>query len=248
MASELPFLREYSPSLELVRGQIGESNQLTTGSFPSDWERVIVVWSKTDDSWAPSQLLLSQHSGYGRKEWSEIQNTFDTADAGLARGGDNGRQNLDHPKVYVAWGKHAAYDDRNTGWNGVIAQMTDNAFRSQDWWYFPKKSKSRIPGPCPMERRDGADVRIPLRSQAIISERTDRRRLAGCCRAMTGDMRPAIPPACMMACATLEALLCTECCARGRSLAWVTAERRWEDLSLAGRRMVVRVVSAARCQ
>ncbi|KAK1763092.1 hypothetical protein QBC33DRAFT_459994 [Phialemonium atrogriseum] len=102
-----------------------------------DWERVIVIWAKNGDNWAPSQLLLSQHSGYGRKSWGNIQNTFNTADAGLARGGDNGRRNLDHAKVYVAWSKHAIYDDRNTGWNDVLAQLTDNAFRSQDWWYFP---------------------------------------------------------------------------------------------------------------
>lgn len=81
----------------------------------SDWERVIVEWAKGSDSnWTPSKLLLSQHSGYGTFNWSDIQNTFNTADGTLQRGGDNGRQNLDHPKVYVAWSKHANYDDRNT--------------------------------------------------------------------------------------------------------------------------------------
>jgi hypothetical protein len=98
---------------------------------------VIVIWTQTSGSWAPSQLLLSQHSGYGRKDWGSIQNTLNTADASLPRGGDNGRQNLDHAKVYVAWSKHANYDDRNTGWNDAVSQLTDNAFRSQDWWYFP---------------------------------------------------------------------------------------------------------------
>lgn len=66
----------------------------------SDWERVIVEWSKgSDGNWVPGQLLLSQHSGYDRLNWTDIQNTFNTADASLQRGGDNGRQNLDHPKV-----------------------------------------------------------------------------------------------------------------------------------------------------
>lgn len=115
----------------------------------SDWERVIVIWAKNGDNWAPSQLLLSQHSGYGRKSWGNIQNTFNTADAGLARGGDNGRRNLDHAKVYVAWSKHAIYDDRNTGWNDVLAQLTDNAFRSQDWWYFPTAGEWLPPLPPP---------------------------------------------------------------------------------------------------
>lgn len=104
----------------------------------SDWERVVVIWAKgSSGTWTPSQLLLSQHSGYGRKNWADIQNTFNTADATLPRGGDNGRQNLDHAKVYVAWSKHANYDTRNTGWNDALSQLTDNAFRSQDWWYFP---------------------------------------------------------------------------------------------------------------
>ncbi|PKK52139.1 hypothetical protein CI102_4402 [Trichoderma harzianum] len=105
---------------------------------PYDWERVIVEWAKGSDSnWTPSKLLLSQHSGYGTFNWSDIQNTFNTADGTLQRGGDNGRQNLDHPKVYIAWSKHANYDDRNTGWNDPLSQLDDNAFRSQDWWYFP---------------------------------------------------------------------------------------------------------------
>ncbi|UQC87806.1 uncharacterized protein CLUP02_13326 [Colletotrichum lupini] len=102
-----------------------------------DWERVIVVWTKDSASnWQPSQLLLSQHSGYDRKNWGDIQNTFSTVDATLPRGGDNGRKNLDHPKVYVAWSKHAIYRDRNTGWNDVLSQLTNNAFRSQDWWHY----------------------------------------------------------------------------------------------------------------
>ncbi|KAK3937526.1 hypothetical protein QBC46DRAFT_392564 [Diplogelasinospora grovesii] len=107
---------------------------------PFDWERCIVIWSQQDDTtWTPSQLMLSQHSGYQTLNWANIQNTFNTADVSLPRGGDNGRQNLDHAKVYVAWSKHAHYDTRNTGWNDPISQLTDNAFRSQDWWYFPTK-------------------------------------------------------------------------------------------------------------
>nr|XP_036587773.1 uncharacterized protein CTRU02_02689 [Colletotrichum truncatum]KAF6798715.1 hypothetical protein CTRU02_02689 [Colletotrichum truncatum] len=102
-----------------------------------DWERVIVIWAKNNDNtWRQSQLLLSQHSGYDRKNWGDIQNTFNTVDATLPRGGDNGRRDLDHPKVYVAWAKHANYHDRNTGWNDALSQLTNNAFRSQDWWHY----------------------------------------------------------------------------------------------------------------
>lgn len=82
---------------------------------PYDWERVIVIWKKADDGqWRPSELMLSQHSGYQTLEWDQIQNTLsaDTADQPL--GGPNGKQNLDHAKVYVEWSKHAHRNDRNT--------------------------------------------------------------------------------------------------------------------------------------
>ncbi len=93
--------------------------------------------------------MLSQHSGYQTIDWASIQNTFNTADAALPRGGDNGRQNLDHAKVYVAWSKHAHYQDRNTGWNDPASQLTNNAFRSQDWWYFPQSGEPpRCSCPC----------------------------------------------------------------------------------------------------
>ncbi|KAF7561767.1 hypothetical protein G7046_g2384 [Stylonectria norvegica] len=124
-------------------GSIARSRAFTPkdiNGHPYDWERVVVIWAKgSDNNWAQSQLLLSQHSGYDRQNWSGIQNTFDDADAGVARGGTNRRTNLDHPKVYVAWSKHANYEDRNTGWNDVLSQMTNNAFRSQDWWSYTKR-------------------------------------------------------------------------------------------------------------
>ncbi|KAL7945183.1 hypothetical protein V8C42DRAFT_324838 [Trichoderma barbatum] len=108
---------------------------------PYDWERVIVEWTKGGDgNWVRNRLLLSQHSGYDSKNWGDIQNTLNTSDGGLQIGGDNGRKNLDHPKVYVAWSKHANYHDRNTGWNDPLSQLDNNAFRSQDWWYFPVAS------------------------------------------------------------------------------------------------------------
>ena len=91
--------------------------------------------------WAPSRALLSAHEGYTSLEWGEIQNTLTTDEV---NGGDakdpNGVQNNDHPKVYVAWSKHAMYDTRNTGWNDIISQSTENAFRSQDWWHYVDQS------------------------------------------------------------------------------------------------------------
>ena len=99
----------------------------------------MVIHSKnpSTSTWTPSQLFTSAHSGYKKYFWGSVQNTLSDADATSGKGPvPNGQLNLDHPKVYVAWSKHAMYDDRNTGYNDVISQSTDNAFRSQDWWYF----------------------------------------------------------------------------------------------------------------
>lgn len=101
-----------------------------------------MIWGRNSDTtWQPAQIMLSQHSGYQTIAWSSIQNTLNSGDETQNIGGPNGRQNLDHAKVYVAWSKHANYNTRNTGWNDVLSQLTDNAFRSQDWWYLPKASK-----------------------------------------------------------------------------------------------------------
>lgn len=108
----------------------------------SDWERVIIIHSRdANNMWAPTRALLSAHSGYHDLAWGDIQNTLttDEINAGDAKT-PNGVQNNDHPKVYVAWSKHAHFDTRNTGWNDPISQSTDNAFRSDDWWYYVDKS------------------------------------------------------------------------------------------------------------
>lgn len=65
-----------------------------------------------------------------------------TADAETGLGPTpNGQQNLDHPKVYVTWSKHAMYHDRKTRYIDVVAQSTDNAWRGQDWWRFVSKNR-----------------------------------------------------------------------------------------------------------
>ncbi|KAJ5602357.1 hypothetical protein N7537_005313 [Penicillium hordei] len=103
-----------------------------------DWERVVIIHSRDDsNTWAPSRALLSAHSGYHNLAWGDIQNTLttDEVNAGSAKT-PNGVKNNDHPKVYVSWSKHAHFDTRNTGWNDPASQSLDNAFRSDDWWYF----------------------------------------------------------------------------------------------------------------
>lgn len=81
----------------------------------SDWERVLVIWKKSDDGlWRPAEIKLSQHSGYQTLEWDQIQNTFSDDTAGEKLGGPNGQKNLNHAKVYVAWSKHDHHNDRNT--------------------------------------------------------------------------------------------------------------------------------------
>lgn len=103
---------------------------------------MIVLWTLSDDGyWETSQLMLSQHMGYQTLDWEDIQNTLDTEDAPLERGGDDGRTNLDHAKVYVAWSKHAHYNTRNTDFRSPWTQLFSIAFRSDDWWYFPVSGK-----------------------------------------------------------------------------------------------------------
>ncbi len=107
-----------------------------------DWERVIIVHSLSNGVWSPSKALYSAHAGYRAYSWGDIQNTLSTEDAEVGKGPEpNGLRNLDHPKVYVAWSKHAMYHDRKTRFIDVIAQSTDNAWRGHDWWRFVSKER-----------------------------------------------------------------------------------------------------------
>ncbi|KAL4892088.1 UPF0047-domain-containing protein [Aspergillus ambiguus] len=103
-----------------------------------DWERVIVIHSRDEDNmWAPSRALLSSHSGYHSLAWADIHNTLSTDEVhSTGSKPAEGGKDRDHPKVYVAWSKHAQFDTTNTLWVGPIAQSTDNAFRSDDWWHY----------------------------------------------------------------------------------------------------------------
>ncbi|KAJ6185326.1 hypothetical protein N7519_006627 [Penicillium mononematosum] len=103
-----------------------------------DWERVVIIHSRDDSNmWAPSRALLSAHSGYHSLAWGDIQDTLTTEEVNAGNAKEpNGVQNNDHPKVYVSWSKHAHFDTRNTAWNDPASQSLDNAFRSDDWWYF----------------------------------------------------------------------------------------------------------------
>ncbi|QPG95091.1 hypothetical protein C2857_007638 [Epichloe festucae Fl1] len=106
---------------------------------PYDWERAIVVWEKDKcGQWWPKELLLSQHGGYGQLEWAKIHNTFNEEDGSKPRGGANGRTNLDHPKVYIESFKHAMRDTKETDHQGEFDQISEDAYRSDDWWYYPK--------------------------------------------------------------------------------------------------------------
>ncbi|PYH48507.1 uncharacterized protein BP01DRAFT_333980 [Aspergillus saccharolyticus JOP 1030-1] len=104
-----------------------------------DWERVIIVHSRDAASklWTPARALLSAHSGYHNLVWSAIHSTLTSEEiqAGDARTPDGVRNN-DHPKVYVSWSKHAHFDTKDRIWIDPISQSTDNAFRSDDWWYY----------------------------------------------------------------------------------------------------------------
>ncbi|KAJ5104338.1 hypothetical protein NUU61_001685 [Penicillium alfredii] len=103
-----------------------------------DWERVIIVHSRgDDDKWEPTTILLSAHSGYTRLAWSDVQNTLTTDQVHAGDVKDpNGVKNEDHPKVYVSWSKHANFNKRSTAFTDPASQSLNDAFRSQDWWYF----------------------------------------------------------------------------------------------------------------
>lgn len=83
-----------------------------------DWERVIVVHSQNveDETWQPSEAILSYHSGDLKLQWAAIQNSLSDEDYNAGKSTvPNGLQDLDHPKVYVGWSKHPHFDTRNTG-------------------------------------------------------------------------------------------------------------------------------------
>lgn len=77
---------------------------------------------------SPDLTWLSCYS-YMHDDWATVQNTFnyDNTDEQAGR-------NKDGAKIYVGWGKHAMFADRNTGWNDVVSQGCGREFRSADWW------------------------------------------------------------------------------------------------------------------
>ncbi|KAK3395762.1 hypothetical protein B0T20DRAFT_44748 [Sordaria brevicollis] len=97
-----------------------------------DWEHVIVVWKNTtssdkgDSTWSPTRLLLSAHGKMTSHKWDDFVKD----------------KNTDKPKVYVSWGKHAQYakptDDEHNE-TTLLREMTEDAYRAENWWYDPKK-------------------------------------------------------------------------------------------------------------
>lgn len=99
---------------------------------------MVVIHSRGDDNtWAPSRALYSSHSGYHNYAWKDIHSTLATDEVQNAETKPpEGGKDKDHPMVYVAWSKHAQFDTTNKIWLGPIAQSTDNAYRSGDWWRY----------------------------------------------------------------------------------------------------------------
>ncbi|KAI5785845.1 hypothetical protein EDC01DRAFT_190119 [Geopyxis carbonaria] len=110
----------------------GFSNDVIAKGHTHDWERIIVIWKRVNGVWTRKQLLKGFHSGYMEDNWATVQNTFNYDNTG-----ENGGRNKDGAKIYVGWGKHAMFDDRNTGWNDAPSQGCSREFRSRDWWYLP---------------------------------------------------------------------------------------------------------------
>ncbi|KAI5789698.1 hypothetical protein DFH27DRAFT_614318 [Peziza echinospora] len=114
----------------------GWSDAVIAKGHMHDWERIIVTWKRNPATkfWTRTNLLKSAHSGYMEDSWGGIQNTFDEALTSEQNGKDK-----DHPKIYVGWGKHAMFSQRNTAFNDRISQGCGREFRSDDWWYMPKR-------------------------------------------------------------------------------------------------------------
>ncbi|KAK1773105.1 hypothetical protein QBC45DRAFT_463649 [Copromyces sp. CBS 386.78] len=94
-----------------------------------DWEYVVVVWKKTahrengSSSWGPTRLLLSAYGKMISHNWRD----FDMDEM------------TDKPKVYVSWGKHAHYTEPMTNRSILLREMTENVYRGEDWWYYPRE-------------------------------------------------------------------------------------------------------------
>jgi len=85
----------------------------------------------------PGSLLVpitGKHSNSGHSymhdNWDTVQNTID-----FNNPDEQGGQNKEGAKIYVGWGKHAMFAQRNTGWNDEASQGCGREFRSRDWWY-----------------------------------------------------------------------------------------------------------------
>ncbi|KAF8463426.1 hypothetical protein BDZ91DRAFT_731575 [Kalaharituber pfeilii] len=113
----------------------GWSNVVLAKGHMHDWERIIVLWRRDSDGmWRRKELFRSYHSGYMLEDWANVQNTFDYSNIS-----EQGGKDKDGAKIYVAWGKHAMFSTRNSGWNDPFSQGCERAFRSADWWYLPAR-------------------------------------------------------------------------------------------------------------
>ncbi|KAG0638526.1 hypothetical protein HOY80DRAFT_967119 [Tuber brumale] len=113
----------------------GFSNGVIAKGHMHDWERIIVIWRRESGQWYRKELLKSFHTGYMHDNWDKVQNTFDYSNPDEQAG-----KNKEGAKIYVGWGKHAMFAQRNTGWNDEASQGCGREFRSADWWYLPTRS------------------------------------------------------------------------------------------------------------
>lgn len=45
------------------------------------------------------------------------------------------------PKVYASWAKHAHYAEPMTNKTTLLREMTEDAYRGEDWWYYPREGE-----------------------------------------------------------------------------------------------------------
>ncbi|KAH8919025.1 hypothetical protein BT69DRAFT_1285169 [Atractiella rhizophila] len=99
-----------------------------------DWEYYIVVWTKQPNGeFIRDYQVFSYHGFRLDQKWS-LASTVDDELNSMPNGEG------DHALVYPGWSKHPNFPNKNTLWCELFSQLTKNAYRADDWWYYAEES------------------------------------------------------------------------------------------------------------
>ncbi|SEG20896.1 Necrosis inducing protein (NPP1) [Nonomuraea solani] len=96
-----------------------------------DFEYVIVEWRKRDGAYYRDKLIMSRHGKHFGRNWADVE-SWNGARAGAGLG-------LEHPAIYVGWGKHAMFNSQG-GLKDLTSQFTNDEYRSTTWRVWPKNT------------------------------------------------------------------------------------------------------------